>query len=417
MKDIKRSMKADVAVIGGGTAGVFAAIAAARTGADTVLIEKKSRPGGTVTEAGVDFPGLFFAWKKQIIAGPAWEAIKRIEELGGCRIPNMNVIPEHHWDQQIRINLFLYSAVIWQMLEEAGVRVSCDTMLASAEDSSNGAELLLCDKSGLLKLDAKIAVDTTGDANLVSMCGYPLNKSKVQQPATLHNRMEGYEAENVSVEELKEALEKSDLPDYFTAEALKSYLNAHKINMHILSENAETSEGRTKVEKEAISITLKIYKLYRSIPALKDLKITMISSETGIRESCRIVGEAEISAEDYAVGKHYPDAVCHAFYPIDLHVKKGVEITGLKENVFPEIPYGALVPKNARHILCAGRCISSDTYANSAIRVEAPCMATGQAAGCAAALCAERNITVNEVPYADLTAALKNIGAIVPDQK
>ena len=79
-----------------------------------------------------------------------------------------------------------------------------------------------------------------------------------------------------------------------------------------------------------------------------------------------------------------------------------------------EIPYGALIPKGAKRILCAGRCISSDTDANSAIRVQAPCMAMGQAAGCAAAISVKNNITVKDVPFSLLSRSLEEIGAIVP---
>ena len=77
-----------VAVIGGGTAGVFAAICAARTGAKTVLVEKNSMLGGTLTVAGVNFPGLFYAWQKQIVAGPCWDAILECVKLGGAKLPD-----------------------------------------------------------------------------------------------------------------------------------------------------------------------------------------------------------------------------------------------------------------------------------------------------------------------------------------
>ena len=92
----------------------------------------------------------------------------------------------------------------------------------------------------------------------------------------------------------------------------------------------------------------------------------------------------------------------------------GIKQTFFKENVVGKIPYGALVPKGAKRILCAGRCIASDTDANSAIRVQAPCMATGQAAGCAAAICTEKNVSVKNVPYDMLCRYLKGIGAIIP---
>ena len=97
---------------------------------------------------------------------------------------------------------------------------------------------------------------------------------------------------------------------------------------------------------------------------------------------------------------------------IDLHVMDGIEQVFHKENVVGKIPYGALVPKKSKNILCAGRCISSDTYANSAVRVEAVCMATGQAAGCAAALAAQDNTVVKDVDCKKLRAALEKIGAI-----
>ena len=78
--------KTDVLVVGGGTAGVFAAISAARTGAKTLLIDKNNILGGTVTVANVNFPGLFHAWGKQIIAGPCWESIERTAKLGGATL-------------------------------------------------------------------------------------------------------------------------------------------------------------------------------------------------------------------------------------------------------------------------------------------------------------------------------------------
>ena len=104
--------------------------------------------------------------------------------------------------------------------------------------------------------------------------------------------------------------------------------------------------------------------------------------------------------------------LCYAFYPIDLHVMTEIQKTYLPENVVAKIPYGALIPKKSRNILCAGRCISSDTYANSAVRVEAVSMATGQAAGCAAALASQGDTDVSDVPYEELCNALKRIGAI-----
>ena len=92
----------------------------------------------------------------------------------------------------------------------------------------------------------------------------------------------------------------------------------------------------------------------------------------------------------------------------------GIKQKFFADNVIGEIPYGALIPKGAKRILCAGRCISTDTDTNSAVRVQAPCMATGQAAGCAAAIAAQNNIAVKEIPFTTLCRKMEEIGAIVP---
>ena len=134
---LKKRYYADVAVIGGGTAGVFAAIAAARTGANTILAEKNSILGGTMTVAGVNFPGLFFAWGKQIVDGPCWEAVKRTISLGGGVMPEIKFKPERHWYEQIVLNKFIYTAVLFQMCEEAGVRLICNSMVSDIKENED----------------------------------------------------------------------------------------------------------------------------------------------------------------------------------------------------------------------------------------------------------------------------------------
>ena len=113
----------DVAVAGGGSAGVFAAISAARTGVSTVLLERSSMLGGTATNGGVNFPGLFHAYGKQIISGPCWEAIERCDKLGGAKIPKIVERPENHWELQISIDRNIYNRVLEEMCRESGVRI------------------------------------------------------------------------------------------------------------------------------------------------------------------------------------------------------------------------------------------------------------------------------------------------------
>lgn len=412
--NISEKKTTDVLVVGGGTAGVFAAIAAAKSGAKTLLIEKNSILGGTMTVANVNFPGLFFAWGEQIIAGPCWEAIERTVALGGTVIPEISFRPKKHYHEQIKLNRFIYTAVLFEMCKEAGVEVITNAMLTAVDEGLDGVRVIVTKKSGAMEIESKMVIDATGDANLVEMAGYEVVKSHVQQPATLQNHISGYVYEEISSEDVEKALSEADLPEYITIDSLMHDLLRNKFDIHIPCADADRSEGKTKVEQDAYAMLLKLYQLCRGIKGLENIVIDFVAEETGIRETNRIVGEEIITAEDYINGKMYTDSVCYAFYPIDLHVMNGIEQRFHEEHVVSKVPYGALIPKNAKRILCAGRCISSDTYANSGIRVEAVCMATGQVAGCAAAIAVKEDCNVKHVVYEDICKELRKLGAVVP---
>ncbi len=412
--DVTKKITADVTVVGGGTAGVFAAISAAKSGAKTMLVEKNSMIGGTITAANVNFPGLFFAWGKQIISGPCWESIERTIALGGAELPKISFKPEKHWYEQIRLNRFIYTSVLLEMCREAGVIVLTNAMVSAVEEHNNDLYLLITEKTGLIQIETKKAIDATGDANLVVIAGYKVVKSANQQPATLQNHISGYDINAVNFGDIKNNLIHAELPDYINANMLIGYLEMNKIDMHIPCTDADTSAGKTILEQRALSELLKVYKFFRKIKGLENLTIDFIAEETGVRETNRIIGEYEITAEEYINGTLYPDSVCYAFYPIDLHVMEGIKKIFHSENVVAKVPYRALIPKNSKHILCAGRCIASDTYANSGLRVEATCMAMGQAAGCAAAIAAQNNVMVDKVGYKNICEKLKMLGAILP---
>ena len=410
----KSVFESDVVVIGGGTAGVFAAISAAKNGAKTMLIEKNSTLGGTVTTGGVNFPGLFFAWGKQIIDGPCWEAIKRTVQLGGAKLPEIQYQPERHWHEQILLDKFIYRSVLFQMCAENGVETITNTMISGVKEDADGVVLFITSKEGIHQINTKVVIDATGDANVVALAGYDTVKSHTQQPATPQNHISGYTFEAVDLEQLHHHFSKAHFPPQITEENIQQCLKHHKFDIHIPCNDAETSQGKTRLEYDAIELVLHLYTFCRSVRGLENLTVDYYAEETGVRETVRIVGETTLTAEDYIHGKHFDDSVCYAFYPIDLHVMDGIKQRFFEDNQVGEIPYGALIPQGATRILCAGRCISTDTDANSAVRVQAPCMAMGQAAGCAAAVSAKNNIAVKDVPFPALCRSLEEIGAIVP---
>lgn len=135
--------------------------------------------------------------------------------------------------------------------------------------------------------------------------------------------------------------------------------------------------------------------------------------EVNFRESYRIQGKTIIRVDDYTSGRVFDDAICNAFYPIDLHTKDGLKGEKLKTGTLPTVPLGALIPMGMANIMVAGRCVSSDRLANSALRVQASCMAMGQAAGAAAALAVQKQTTPGALPLNELKALLKKHGAIL----
>lgn len=411
--------EADVVVIGGGTAGVFAAISSGMQGAKTILIEKNGKLGGTITCGGVNFPGLFHAWGKQIIAGPCWESVKRAAALGRTRLPDFSKTPEHHWDHQIRVNIFSYTLVLDQMCAEAGVDVRLHTMLAFAQETDDGVLVVCTSKEGLWAAKAKIIIDATGDANAVGILGYPRIRSESLQPATLVHHISGYDISKINEKTVRERVAKAIEAGILGEKDMQGgniyhHLAINRLMMHITDIDASTSCGKTAAETMGRKTLARMVEFLRSIPGLENLQVDYFAEECGIRETYRIIGETTITTDEYLRGHVYEDAICYAFYPIDLHVPNGIKQVFLEKGLVPTIPYGALIPKGSKRLLAAGRCISGDTDANSAYRVQAPCMAMGQAAGVAAAICARENISVKEVPFTLLCDKLREMGAIVP---
>jgi hypothetical protein len=172
------------------------------------------------------------------------------------------------------------------------------------------------------------------------------------------------------------------------------------------------ADSSTSVTRTAANLAgrKEVLKQLRKKPA----RLIHMQPEAAFRESYRILGETVITHDDYVSGRLFKDAVSYAFYPVDLHTRKGVRPKPLAKGVVPTVPLRALVPKNSRNIIVAGRCVSSDRLANSGLRVQASCMAMGQAAGAAAALAAQQKTTPLEVPLAKIHQVLRKNGAIVP---
>ncbi len=378
--------EADVVVVGGGTAGTIAAIQAARAGAKTALIERGSQLGGTTTVGGVAFPGLFHAWGQQIISGIGWELVNRAVTMDGGELPDFSRPAPRHWQHQVLINPFLYAVLAEEACLAAGVTIHYYEFPLAVREAPDGWTLESVGPGTCRRLACRQLIDCTGGADVVGMLNLERLRDSETQPGSMLFKLGGG-----------------------AYRAGRERLRA----VYVHGADSSTSATRTQATIAGRQAVLK--ELRKVLEAgNRDARLVQIRPEAAFRESYRILGETVVTHDDYVSGRQFKDAICNAFYPVDLHTRHGVQPEPLAKGVVPTVPLRALVPKGSRNVLAAGRSVSSDRLANSGLRVQATCMAMGQAAGATAALAAQRKTTPLKVPFNEISRVLREYGAIVP---
>ncbi len=416
----------DVVVVGGGPAGIVAASQAGKLGARVLLIEKSGILGGATTLNGVNFPGLFHAWGKQVIAGIGWKLVSDSVEVSGGVMPDFSRFHDvPHYKLQIPVDKAVFACLADRLILESDVHLLLHAMVGAVNRSDSEMwKICLCTKEGLREVRAVNLVDCTGDANVARQAGATLHRSRTLQPGTLIMHLAGYSMDGLAFSLMEEAFERAVASghmrrsDFAAAkDPVRSFLNVGGNNaMHVPDVDGETSEGKTRAECLAREAMLRIIVFLRQQPGLEGIFVESFSSECGIRETASVLGESRISCMDYLEGRVWPDSVSHSFYPIDIHLSDGIgiDIRPLKEGVVPTIPLSAMLPQGTSNLLVAGRCASGDRVAQSAFRVQASAMAMGQAAGVAAALSADSRRDSREISFTDICKRLSEHGAIVP---
>ena len=412
----------DVLVIGGGTTGVVAAIQSARAGCKTILLESGSQLGGTTTTGGVAFPGLFHAWGKQVIAGIGWELVSEAVALNGDTLPDFT-IPHgrSHWRHQIPLNAPLYTLLAEEKCIQAGVTLRYYETPVRITCQNDQWLLDVTGKGTQCRIVCKQLIDCTGNALIVSMAGYNLLRETENQPGSFIFELGGYDISTLDTAVLNERFQKA-LQDGIILKRdssgggimgllrAKGGLGAQ----YVLNADSTTSELHTSANIEGRASMLRILRFVRTLPGCEKAYIAKMQPETAIRETNRIDGMYQITHEDYVNGTIFEDSLSYSYYPIDLHSKEGVTPKHLQEDVVATVPLRALIPKGSKNLLAAGRCVSSDRLANSALRVQASCMGMGQAAGAAAALACKKNMTPVNVPIDDIKQLIRSHGGIIP---
>lgn len=415
----KQVIETDILVVGGGTAGVIAAIQAGRAGKKTILVENGSMLGGTTTTGGVSFPGIFHAWGKQVIGGIGWELVKDTVALNDDMLPNFS-IPHgrQHWKHQVDINGSLYAILAEEKCVEAGVQLRYYESPMEASFRNNKWTVVTYGKGVKTEIVCSQVIDCTGNAALASIAKFDLLREAEIQPGTLMFVLGGYDYKSLDHkmidERYKAAVAKGDLKKGEFNNIINMLRKAGNNAQHIEGADSSTSETHTVTNINGRTSLIRTVRFLRTLPGLEKLKILDMQNETAVRETYRIDGLYKVTHEDYTSGKIFDDALSYSYYPIDLHDAHGVVPKQLQPGRVPTVPLRALIPKNSRNFLVAGRCVSSDRLANSAMRVQASCMAMGQAAAAAAVVAINQGKSPANVAPADIWKLLQEHGAVVP---
>lgn len=416
----KKTIKTDILVIGGGTAGVVAAIQAARAGRRTILVENGSQLGGTTTTGGVAYPGIFFAWGKQVISGIGWEMVQEAVALNDDTLPNFSIPHgKSHPKHQIRLNGQLYAMLIEEKCVDAGVNLRFYETPVSASFQKGNWTVQTVGKGTNTTIICNQLIDCTGNAYVSAIAGFDVLRESVIQPGTLQFQIGGYDFKSLDLKMIQsryqEEIQKGTLIKTDFRNNIVGLLRSEGDNIqHVLGADSTTSETHTVANIKGRTSLLQTLRFLRTLPGCEKIKLVDMQNETAIRETYRIDGHYKITHADYVTGKVFDDSVSYSYYPIDVHDENGVVPDHLNEGIVPTVPLRALVPKNSRNFIVAGRCVSSDRLANSALRVQASCMGMGQAAGAVAVLASMQNKSPLEVSMSEIRRLIEEHGGIVP---
>lgn len=420
----------DVLVIGGGPSGIAAAAAAARQGAKTALIERYGILGGMMTSGYIN-PIL-----GAVAPGTMYDEVTALLSRTNATTRN---------GREMSIDTEQAKYLLLKFVKDAGVDIFLQTPVVEAVKEGNAVKgLVIGTQEGLKTLYAYTVVDATGDGFAAARAGaeYKIGRDSDGgcQPATLEFAVDDVdEATGITCwggtdpvtlpngerysDFCKWANADGELPKNVTIVRLHRTNNPGERGVNATQANGYntlTPEGVLGAEYDLRSQIDPIVGFLRKyVPGFENCKIKATGSTLGVRESRRIMGDYVISDSDVETGARKEDVVVHkVWYLIDIHNPTGGgQAEGHSHPATPyDIPYRSLLPRGVEHILTCGRCISGTHRAHASYRVMGICLATGQAAGIAAALSAQRRISPRDLDIKALQNALMEKGAVLFDE-
>ena len=423
----------DVVIAGGGTAGVAAAIAAARTGAKTALIESKGYPGGTVTEGGTAIHSYYNLWKafpgvekRQVVKGIPQEIIDELIKVGGSA-GHVEMDKGYDYDSVCtNVDVELYKVVAF-----------VNTLLV--DGITEGADIkgvIVESRSGREAFYAKSFVDCTAYGDLAARAGADFTEPNDYAVcnsigvgnvdiATYAKWLESHDAiSQIAIGErggekgklVRVQAAGNKLPEEFnnacraiglsnvTTTMHDNFLMFIKVNMK-LDKSPTDRDTVSEAELELRKRHLKAIEIFREhIPGCEKAFIARTSPSLNIRRGRLITCDYDISHEDVIEGRHFDDEI------YDYVIHNSAPRLQIKDWGTYGIPYRAIRVKDINNLMVAGMMITSDHRAHMSTRNTVSCMAMGQAAGTAAAMCVEKGTATRDLPYNELRDQLDRDG-------
>jgi hypothetical protein len=434
----------DVLVVGGGNAGCAAALAAARHGSRTLLIERYGFLGGTATAAMVGPWMTFHSGDERIVGGIAQEIVERLVRRGAS--------PGHITDSSDYVPTItpfdpeVHKALLFEMMREANVDLLLHAwFLGSHVEDERVTGVSVATVGGGRSYRGRVVIDATADALVAASAGVPTQKGDERgrvQPASLMFRLSHVDLGKTAtylrmhadqmrtslkahertapaltaVAGLYELWEQAradgivDIPRELVSFFISPYPDEVTVNMTRVTDiDPLDPVDLTRAEVEARLQVMQLLQFFRErVPGFEHARLAATGAQIGIRESRRIEGRYTLTADDVLTARSFSDAVARSAYPIDIHNPSGSGTTTHRPppGSSYEIPYRCLVPINRDQLLVAGRCISTTHEALASTRLTPTVMTLGQAAGTAAALANERGQTVAEIDTQELRTRL-----------
>ena len=389
-------------VCGGGPAGWVAAVASARSGRRTALIERYGFLGGTAT-AGLVVPisGCFHNGK-QVVGGIAWEFVQQMVSAGAAKVE----LPKGH----VSFDPEVYKLAAWRMVLQSGVDLYTNAYLSHCEtDGRRIKQIFIESKNGTEALSADVFIDATGDADLCHMAGAQmLPKSTELQPMSMCFVLGGvdlttdllknsihhdgihckHSITTVIHDYLEELSHHEDVPQ-FGGPWFNTVMNGDLVVVNLTRAAGDgTDRGSlTQAESKMRSDAFRLVELLKAhFPEFKNCTIVSTAMQAGVRDTRHIRGLHTVTGEEILRAEHYEDSIALCAHPMDIHVPHDNSQILVHLPAPGEIPYRSLVSPDFDNLLAAGRCLSADRDATATIRVQATLMAIGEAAGTAAGL-------------------------------